>query len=235
MHWQLETIFYNFVDRFSEMCLWDVESPPRYRGRNGEYLLGRENVLQMPGGGELHAMILGCITGIGTERVIDSFVHYCIDNPHVSERSDKIIDMSKLNTTVDKISTEMQRTITLRTSINKSDFEDRWFERTKLMNEISELIRVEAAEETDDTKRLVIAGPAKGVDAKKGDIIAALVTARARMFKKHTSLQKNLIRDIRRDYAKKGISTQESRVELTKHTLFALSESVYNNTRYNTA
>jgi hypothetical protein len=78
---------------------------------------------------------------------------------------------------------------------------------------------------------LVIKVPDKGVDAKKGDIIAALVTARARMFKKHTSLQKNIIRDIKRDYANKGISTQESRVELTKHTLFALSESVYTTTQ----
>jgi transcriptional regulatory protein LevR len=96
-------------------------------------------MLQMAGG-ELHAVVLSCITGVGTDRAIESFVHYCINNPDVSERSDKNVDMSKLNTTVDKITQHMQRAIAIQTSLEKSDYKDRWFDRSKLTEEIVRLM-----------------------------------------------------------------------------------------------
>jgi hypothetical protein len=54
------------------------------------------------------------------------FVQYCINDPNTSERSDKIVDMSKLDATVDKITLQMQRFTTLQTSVEKSDYKDRY-------------------------------------------------------------------------------------------------------------
>lgn len=215
------------------MQLWVPECPPRIRGRNGEYVVGKANMLQMAGGGELHAVVLSCITGVGTDRAIESFVHYCINNPDVSERSDKNVDMSKLNTTVDKITQHMQRAIALQTSLEKSDYKDRWFDRSKLTEEIVRLVEIERQREKDEEKRLEIVVP-KPTDPKE-TIIDTLLKARRGMYAKHSNLRKQLTLDIKRDFAKKGVSTEASREELMQETLFALTETIRRRDRYNVA
>ena len=52
------------------------------------------------------------------------------------------------------------------------------------------------------------------------------------MFDKYPNMRKEIIRDIKRDYINKGISTRESREELMMNTLFALSASVCSRDRY---
>jgi hypothetical protein len=56
------------------------------------------------------------------------------------------------------------------------------------------------------------------------------------MFAKYCDLRKRLTLDIKRDFAKKGVSTDVSCIELMKETLFALYETVRSrDSRYNTA
>jgi hypothetical protein len=55
------------------------------------------------------------------------------------------------------------------------------------------------------------------------------------MFAKYCDLRKRLTLDIKRDFAKKGVSTDVSCIELMKETLFALYETVRSRDRYNTA
>ena len=213
------------------MQLWTPRCPPRFKNKNGVYTICKKNVLQTAAGGELHAFVLDCLTGIGTTCVIESFVQYCINNPHVNERSDKLVDMKKMNTTVDKITAEMQKTITLQSSTEASDFSDRWFDKSKITTEIDKLIAAELDKEEDEDARVSIAKP--GNNAKKSELVSALVVGRQQMFDKYPDMRKKIVRDIKRDYTNKGISTRESREELMKNTLFALSESVCSKERYN--
>jgi hypothetical protein len=102
-----------------------------------------------------------------------------------------------------------------------------------LINEIDRLVEIECEKEEDKGKRLKIASP-KSADLKE-TIIDILVKARQDMFAKYCDLRKQLTLDIKRDFAKKGISTDVSRIELMKITPFALSETVRSRDRYNTA
>jgi hypothetical protein len=86
-------------------------------------------------------------------------VQYCINDPNTIERSDKIVDMSKLDATVDKITLQMQRFTTLQTSVEKSDCKDRLFEKSKLIEEIDKLVEIEREKEEDKGKHLKIASP----------------------------------------------------------------------------
>jgi hypothetical protein len=72
-----------------------------------------------------------------------------------------------------------------------------------------------------------------GNNAKKSELVSALVAGRQQMFDKYPDIRKKIVCDIKRDYTNKGISTRESREELMKNTLFALSESVCSREQYN--
>ncbi|KAL7503315.1 hypothetical protein ACHAXN_001108, partial [Cyclotella atomus] len=205
------------------MQLWTPGCPPRFKGKNGVFTICKENALQTAAGGELHANILSCLMGVGIKRVVESFVQYCINNPHVSERSNKLVDMKKMNTTVDKINDEMQKTITLQSSTEAADFDDRWFDKSKLMTEIDKLIEIEHDKKDHGDERVVIDKP--GNNSKKSAFVSALVAGQQKMFDKYPNMRKEIIRDIKRDYINKGISTRESREELMMNTLFALSAS----------
>jgi hypothetical protein len=98
----------------------------------------------------------------------------------VSERFNKLVDMKKMNTTVDKITAEMQKTIILQSSTEAADFDDRWFDKSKITTEIDKLIAAELDKDEDEDARVSIAKP--GNNAKKSELVSALVAGRQQMF-----------------------------------------------------
>jgi hypothetical protein len=94
-------------------------------------------------------------------------------------------------------------------------------------------VEIERQREKDEEKRLEIVVP-KPTDPKE-TIIDTLLKARRGMYAKHSNLRKQLTLDIKRDFAKKGVSTEASREELMQETLFALTETIRRRDRYNVA
>lgn len=224
--------YFGVSERIGEMCLWVKDAIPCIKGKEGKFNLQcKSNVLEVTTGGQLHAMILSSITHIGTERVIDSFVKYCIDEPNVAQRSDKTVDMTKLDTTANNIDRSLKRVKTLRLSTTAADFDDRFFTKDKLLSEIEALKRIEHEREEEIEELLQVTIPR--VEDKKGTIVESLIKWRKKMFKKYPDLHKDLSKAIKNDAVNKARSTRESRDELMSEPLFALSESVRNKSRYN--
>ena len=134
------------------MQLWMHNHAPRVKNKSGKYMDCSKEILNVKGGGKLHSMILEAITNIGRERVIEfeSFVRYCIDNPYEPKWSNKVVDMSKLNTTTKKTNIAMIRRKLLRTSTQRSDFiNDRYFTIQMLRKEVQRMEKYDADKSSD--------------------------------------------------------------------------------------
>ncbi len=96
--------YYKVAEKYQEMRIWTPDVPPIIKGNQaGTTIEYKDYILEVPGGGELPSRILSSITNLGRERTRDYFFEYYINNYGEVKKSDKIVDLSKINMTVDGI------------------------------------------------------------------------------------------------------------------------------------
>ena len=100
-------------------------------------------------------------------------------------RSDKIVNLKKIDTTVDSIKESLEKDIILETSTTVSDFGKQTFTISLLTRQIKKMQEREARRE--EGERIAIPDVAKG--AKKDAVVDQLVKSRAAVFAKHTTLK----------------------------------------------
>lgn len=76
-----------------------------------EPLYAQKEILEVPGGGRLHTLILSSITVEGKKRVHDYFKKNQIDENDKVERSEKEVFLGRVASTVQQISRERDRRI----------------------------------------------------------------------------------------------------------------------------
>ena len=86
----------------------------------------KDYILEVPGGGELPSRIMSSITDLGRERT------YYINNYGEVKKSDKIVDLSKINMTVDGIKEKLTQQLILYTSTTAKDFGKITFTKARL-------------------------------------------------------------------------------------------------------
>jgi hypothetical protein len=219
------------------MQLFTPDKPPILKKKRGGTIECNDTILEVPGGGSLHASILSAITGVGRDRSRRHFVAYDIKEQKKRRgrgepvtRSDKIVNLKKINTTVDSIKESLDKDIILETSTTVSDFGRQTFTISLLTQQIKKMQEREAGRE--EGERITIPDVANG--ARKDQVVDQLVKSRAAVFAKHTTLKEELTSSIKEKYISEGASTRESRRELLEDRLFKLSDSVVTRERYTT-
>jgi UDP-N-acetylglucosamine transferase subunit ALG13 len=224
--------FYYAAQQYQDMCLWTPDCPPQIRNDNGSYTICKENVLEVVQGRELHAMMLSCLLDIGVTRVTDSFIKYCIDEPNETKRTKDKVDITKINTSAEKISKWIQQETILRTSTHAADFDDRFFTREIMCAQIAKLRDIEK-EKATNIKQMKIKVPNPSADGKQ-HIANELVRIRTALFAKYPSLLNDIKREMKLEFVRRGLSTTDSRRELMAHSFYALTDNTKQDTRYNT-
>lgn len=169
---------------------------------------------------------------LGADRVTDSFIKFCIDRPYVTTRTKDLVDMTKINTSAEKISNWVKQETTLRTSVHAADFDDRYFTRDFICAQIAKLHDIEKERETNTSKQMKIVVPKTG--ANKQTIIQQLIKIRTAMFTKHPGLLDDIKREMKLEFVRKGLSSKDSRRDVMANTFYALTANTKQDARYNT-
>ena len=195
-----------------------------------------DTVLTVPGGGDLHADILSGITAIGNRRNIDYFIRYSIGNNDDDDdddddgtRSDAILDLRKINVTVQGTAKNREEQVILHTSTIAREFTPPTaFKKRMILDRIIAMHEGEAAKSEGDKIELPVKMPT--MSSKKPVLIEYLVKWRAKVFRKNPTLKDETIAMIDSTFA--STSTKESRASLLSNTLFKLAENVREDVRY---
>ena len=182
------------------------------------------------GGGKLPSRILSSITDLGRERTREYFVEYYINNNGEVKKSDNIVDLTKINVTVDGLKENLTQQLILYTSTTAKDFDKIMFTKAKLC-ELCNVMTLEG-EKKSETHRVNISDPLPKIGASKPIIVGYLIKWRKQVFKKNPTLEHELIERVKSDFADKGLSTQEQRTELLEDKIFRLMDSARQKERY---
>ena len=227
--------YYKVLNCLEEMQLFVPNMVPIIKKKGGGTMQSSPTVLEVPPkGSALHANILTSITTLGRQRNVQHFVEYNIKDKSIGgrTRSDKICDLSKINTTAVGIKEECDSEITLKTSTTEGELDKTEYIRDMLLKEIKDMQDYEESREDEDDK-VTIPDVKSGV--KKLKVVQHLVKWRNKVYTKHPTLKDEIIKDIRAKYANKGMSTKESRVELLEDVFFKLSDTIRSKERYTNA
>ena len=231
------TCYYQALNHIRSMQLWAADVPPTVRGtRAGTTVECGDTVLTVPGGGDLHADILSGITAIGNRRNIDYFIRYSIGNNDDDDdddddgtRSDAILDLRKINVTVQGTAKNREEQVILHTSTIAREFTPPTaFKKRMILDRIIAMHEGEAAKSEGDKIELPVKMPT--MSSKKPVLIEYLVKWRAKVFRKNPTLKDETIAMIDSTFA--STSTKESRASLLSNTLFKLAENVREDVRY---
>ena len=223
--------FYKVAAEYVAMGLWTHGVAPTVQGhRKGTTVECKNDILEIPGGGALHSFILSAITGMGRTRTHQHFMEYYIINHGMETRSDKIVDLTKINTTVNSISEKINVQLIFETSTIEKDFKDRVFTKAKLMEYIHNMCTEERNKCEDD--RVDIDQPPPKNNANKDTIVSFLVKWRSIIFEKNPEMKQQLIDKMQAGFAQQSFSSEASRMALMDDTFFKLSPSVLQRERY---
>jgi len=216
--------FYLLVEEIEAMKLFTHGANPIIKKKGGGTIECSDTVLQVPGGGEMHASILSALTTVGRERVKKHFVEYDIKGGAIGGsvvRSNNKVDLSKIDTTVDRIRESLDREIVLLSRVKA-------FTKKVLTNEVKSMQDRESRREDIDDRVTIPNMPDVGMD----QMIAHLIQHRGAVFDRHPTLKDEMLESIKNSHVEKGMSTRFSREELLQDKLFSLSDPVTTNERY---
>jgi hypothetical protein len=125
--------YYKVAKKYQEMRIWTPGAPPIIRGnRAGTTIECKDYILEVPGGGELPSRILSLITELGRARMREYFIKYYINNYGEVKKSDKIVNLSRINLTVDVIKEKLSQQLIPHISTTAKDFDKIMFTKAKL-------------------------------------------------------------------------------------------------------
>jgi hypothetical protein len=166
--------YYKVAEKYQEMRIWTPGAPPIIRGnRAGTTIECEDYILEVPGGGELPSRILSSITELGRARTREYFIKYYINNYGEVKKSDKIVDLSRINLTVDGIKEKLSQQLILHTSTTAKDFDKIMFTKAKLWEQCSDLYLEEKRK--SENHRVDINDPLPKIGANKTFIVGFLV------------------------------------------------------------
>ena len=220
------------------MRIWSPGVAPVVQGnRKGKNIECNEDILLVPGGGEIYSIILSAFTELGRDRTVEHFVKYFIkinngdDDDGDMTQSDRNDDLlSKIDLTVDGLKLKRTQQIILHTSTSARDFDDRFYTKAILLDCINNMCISEKSK--GENKQVNIDKPAPKIKDNKATIIKFLIKWRKLLFKKNPLMKEELVEGIMADFDTKSRSTVESQSELLKDSVFQLSELVHQNERY---
>jgi hypothetical protein len=106
------------------MRIWTPNVPPVIKGnRAGTKRECKDYILEVPGGGKLPSRILSLITRLGQARMREYFVEYYFNNYGKVKKLDMIVDLSRINLTVDGIKDKSSQQLIFNTSTTAQDFD----------------------------------------------------------------------------------------------------------------
>ena len=214
--------YYKVTEKYQEMRIWTPGAPPIIRGnRAGTTIECKDYILEVPGGGELPSRILSLITELGRARMREYFIKYYINNYGEVKKLDKIVDLSRINLTVDGIKEKLSQQLILHTSTTAKDFDKIMFTKAKLWEQYSDMY---LEKRKSENHRVDINDPLPKIGANKTCIMGFLVKWRRQVFKKNPTLEHELAERVKADFASKGLSTNKKHAELLEDKLFRLTE-----------
>lgn len=145
-------------------------------------------------------------------------------------RSDKVVNLSKIDLTVDSIREKRNIQHIFETSTNPKDFSKNIFTKAELMQYIIKMCKEEQMKNEDE--RVDINESLPKITANKDCIVAFLVKWRRRVFAKNVTKKEELLQKINNEFANRGLSTKAARTELLRDNFFMLSESIRRDPRY---
>jgi hypothetical protein len=224
--------YFKIADKYNIMQIWSVGVAPVIQGqRKGTEVVCNDTILEVPGGGEIHSMILSAYTELGRERTRSHFMEYFIYNEDGEKTmSDKTVDLTKIDFTAEVGKLKRDQQITIQTSTTAKELDANCFTKAMLMEHIKAMR--DAENNKSESERVNISEPVPKKSANKTRVIEYLVKWRSEVFKKNPTMKDTLEEEVKRNFADKCRSTPESRDELLKDTIFWLSDSVRQNERY---
>ena len=124
------------------MRIWTPGVAPVVRDKKkGKNIQCKEDILEVPGGGEIHSTILSAFAELGRDRTEEHFVKYfinIIDNDEDVTKSDRV-NLTKIDFTVESLKLKLAQEIIMQTSTSAKDFEDRFFTKQMLIDNIKHM------------------------------------------------------------------------------------------------
>ena len=199
--------YYMIFDHLYSMMIWSTTEAPKIRRANSSTTIDcNDSDLQVPGGGALHADILTAITGKGPERVKEHFKAYFIQ-PGIRKKSDKTVDLSKINVTVAGTKQKMDDQVIIKTSTNAADFKEHRLSKKIIYNEIKNMIKKEKKRKD----RVNIPAIPK-FEVNKKVLAEFLVKWRLKVFAKHKSLERKIKDKITASFTGRSLPASRKRI-----------------------
>jgi hypothetical protein len=159
------------------MRIWTPSVPPIIRDNQaGTTIECKDYILEVPGGSELPSRILSLITELGRARTREYFIKYYINNYGEVKKSDKIVDLFRINLMMDGIKEKLSQQLILHTSIMAKDFDKIMFIKAKLREQCSDMYLEEKRK--SENHQVDINDPLPKIGTNKTYVLWAFLSSR---------------------------------------------------------
>jgi hypothetical protein len=204
--------YFKIAAKYNAMRIWSVGVAPVIQGkRKGTEVECNDTILEVPGGGEIHSMILSAYSELGRARTQSHFMEYFIYNEdNEKTMSDKTVDLTKIDFTAEVSKSKCDEQVILQTSTTAKELEK--FTKDILMERITNMRNTETNK--SESERVNISEPVPKKSANKTRVIEYLVKWRIEVFKKNPAMKDILEEEVKARSADNCRSTKDSRGRL---------------------